>query len=105
MFVLFNRILLSVLLVLGLSMASGCASKKGIDASSTEAIIAGVSKGDNVRIKTKNDAVHKFVVTKITNKALYGDKVRVVYEDIQSVEVLDKDDVGEEKKGFWSRLF
>lgn len=105
MFVLFNRILMAVALVLGLSAASGCASKKGIDASSTEAIIAGVQKGDNVRIKTKNDAIHKFVVTKITNKALYGDKVRVVYDDIQSVEVLDQDAGDDGKKGFWSRLF
>ena len=104
----FRHVLLVLPLVLGLTVASGCSSRKVIDASSTEAIIASVDKGDQVRITTRNDAVHKFVVTKITNKALYGDNARVVYEDMQSVELLDKgdgdaDDDG--KGGFWSRLF
>lgn len=104
----FRHALLAAPLILGLAFASGCSSRKVIDASSTEAIIAGVDKGDEIRITTRNDAVHKFVVTKITNKALYGDNARVVYEDMQSVEVLDKgagpsSDDGE--GGFWSRLF
>lgn len=98
------RLLFSAFLALGLITAAGCASNAVIDASSTESIIAGVDKGDEVRIKTRKDAVHTFVVTKITNKALYGDNARVVYEDMAEVEVVGK---GGEKKegGFFSRLF
>ena len=104
----FRHALLVLPLVLGLAITSGCSSRKVIDASSTEAIIAGVDKGDQVRITTRNDAVHKFVITKITNKALYGDNARVVYEDMQSIQVLDKGKAKDEddgKGGFWSRLF
>ena len=60
-------------------------------------IINGVNKGDEVKISTKNGATHKFVVTKITNKALYGDNERVMYDDIQSIEVKGKE-------GFFSKL-
>lgn len=99
-----RRLLVPVLVVLSLAGLSACASKQPIDASSTESIIANVDKGDEVRIKTRKDALHTFVVTKITNKALYGDNARVVYEDMAEIEVIGK---GGEKKegGFFSRLF
>lgn len=104
----FRRVLIALPLALSLFVSGGCASKKAIDATSPEAVIAGVDKGDNVRVTTRNDVVHKFTVTKITNKALYGQNARVVYEDMAKVEVLDKkgkseDDDGE--GGFWSKLF
>jgi hypothetical protein len=96
--------MLCVALAVGLTGLAGCASKTTIDASSTESIIAGVNKGDAVRIKTRKDAVHTFVITKITNKALYGDNARVVYEDMAEVEVVGEG--GEEEEGgFFSRLF
>ena len=101
-----HRLLIAVPFALGLAAAGGCASKKPIDATSPEAVIAAVDKGDSVKVTTRNDVVHKFVVTKITNKALYGQNARVVYEDMTKVEVLDKekrDDDGE--GGFWSKLF
>lgn len=104
----FRLALIAVSLALGLGASAGCASKKAIDAGSTESIIAGVNKGDNVRITTKSDVVHKFEVTKITNKALYGDNARVVYDDMAKVEVLKKSKDGKEKEegeGFWSKLF
>lgn len=105
----FRNSLLVIPLALGLMMSAGCASKKVIDAGSPEAIIGGVNKGDTVRITTRNDVVHKFTVNRITNKALYGDDERVVYEDMQSVEVLKggaaKKSDGEYKGGFWSWLF
>lgn len=105
----FRHALIALPLAFGLLTGAGCASKKAIDASSTESIIAGVNKGDNVRVTTKSDVVHKFAVTKITNKALYGENTRVVYEDMAKVEVLKKSkDAKEEKKegeGFWSKLF
>lgn len=108
----FRSTLLVIPLALGLMVSAGCASKKTIDASSAESIIAGVNKGDTVRITTKNDVVHKFTVTRITNKALYGDSERVVYEDMQKVERVKasktaraKKEVSEEKEGFWGRLF
>ncbi|MGQ0697361.1 MAG: hypothetical protein ACT4PZ_03865 [Panacagrimonas sp.] len=102
-----TRLVVSIALVVGLAATMGCARKQVIDTSNTESIIAGVNKGDNVRITTKNDIVHKFTVTKITNKALYGDKARVVYDDMQKIEVMEKgeQEESEEKGGFWSRLF
>lgn len=99
----FRRCLIAVAVALSLFAVGGCASKKAIDASSAESVIAGVDKGDNVRITTRNDVVHKFVVTKITNKALYGQNERVIYEDMAKVEVLKKEE--KEGEGFWSKLF
>ena len=104
----FRRVLVAVCVALSLFAIGGCASKKTIDASSPESIIAGVNKGDNVKVTTKNDVVHKFVVTKITNKALYGQNARVVYEDMARVEILKKEKEKEKKEegeGFWSKLF
>ena len=101
----FRRVLIAVSIALSLFAAGGCASKKAIDATSAESVISGVNKGDNVRITTRNDVVHKFVVTKITNKALYGENERVVYEDMSKVEVLKKEKDKKEGEGFWSKLF
>jgi len=101
----FRRVLIAVSVALSLFAVGGCASKKAIDASSAESVIAGVNKGDNVRVTTRNDVVHKFVVTKITNKALYGENQRVVYEDMAKVEVLKKEKEKKEGEGFWSKLF
>jgi hypothetical protein len=101
----FRRVLISVSIALSLFAVGGCASKKAIDATSAESVISGVDKGDNVRITTRNDVVHKFVVTKITNKALYGENERVVYEDMSKVEVLKKEKDKKEGEGFWSKLF
>lgn len=102
--IVFVRAFLILMMALGLATMTGCASSRTIDASSTESIIAGVNKGDYVRVTTKTDVAHKFVITKITNKALYGDNERIVYEDMQKVEVL-KGGPKKEKGGFWSRLF
>ena len=101
----FRRVLIAVSIALSLFAVGGCASKKAIDATSAESVISGVDKGDNVRITTRNDVVHKFVVTKITNKALYGENERVVYEDMSKVEVLKKEKDKKEGEGFWSKLF
>lgn len=101
----FRRVMVAVCVTLSLFALGGCASKKAIDASSPESIIAGVNKGDNVRITTKNDVQHKFVVTKITNKALYGQNARVVYEDMAKVEILKKEKPEkQEGEGFFSKL-
>lgn len=102
----FRRVLIAVSVALSLFVAAGCASKKAIDASSPESVIAGVNKGDSVRVTTRNDVVHKFVITKITNKALYGENARVVYEDMAKVEVVKKEkEKKKEGEGFWSKLF
>jgi hypothetical protein len=101
----FRRVLVALSIALSLLAAGGCAHKKAIDAGSAESVIAGVNKGDSVRVTTKNDAVHKFTVTKITNKALYGENERVVYEDMAKVEVLKKEKEKKEGEGFWSKLF
>jgi hypothetical protein len=93
-----KNLMLAVSVAAVLAGASGCSSAKKIDATSSESIINGVNKGDEVKVGTKNGATHKFVVTKITNKALYGDNERVMYDDIQSIEVKGKE-------GFFSKLF
>ena len=93
-----KNLMLAVSVATVLAGASGCSSSKKIDPTSSESIINGVNKGDEVRVGTKNGATHKFVVTKITNKALYGDQDRVLYDDIQSIEVKGKE-------GFFSKLF
>lgn len=98
MLVPLKNLMLATAVAAVLAGASGCASEKKIDASSSESVINGVNKGDEVRVVTKNGATHKFVVTKITNKALYGDSERVVYDDMQSVEVKDKE-------GFFKKTF
>jgi hypothetical protein len=95
-----KNLMLAVSVAAVLVGTPGCASKKKIDAASSESIINGVNKGDEVRIVTKNGATHKFVVTKITNKGLYGENDRVVYDDMQQVEVK-----GKSGEGFFSKLF
>lgn len=110
MFATLARLLLVIPFAVGLMAASGCASKPKIDATSSESIIGGVNKGDRVRITTKNDVVHKFTVSRITNKALYGDNERITYEDMQKVEVTGKGkdgdkDAKEKEGGFFSKLF
>ena len=94
-------------LALAMVLGAGCGSKKVIEATSAEAVIAGVNRGDHVQITTRNDVVHTFTVTKITNKALYGSNARVVYEDMAKVEIKDspEDKEDEEEGGFWSKLF
>ncbi len=101
------RFVLILVFSLGFLGAGGCSSKKTIEATSAEAVIAGVNKGDQVVITTRNDSVEKFKVTKITNKALYGNSARVVYEDMQKVVVTKKadDDEDDEEGGFFSWLF
>lgn len=106
----FVRVLFVALFSLSVLATGACSSKKTIDATSAKAVIAGVNKGDYVIVTTRNDAVQKFKVTKITNKALYGNNARVVYEDMQKVVVskkADKSDEDEDEEGgsFWSRIF
>lgn len=103
----FRSALIAAPLALSLAFAAGCASKTVVDTTTAESIIAAVDKGDLVRLSTKNNVKHKFIVTKITNKALYGDDKRVVYEDIDQLEVdgKKKSKASSEEGGFWSRLF
>lgn len=74
-------------LALALLLAGGCASRKSIDTSTPEGIIQAVNRGDTVRVTTKNGTEHEFVVDRITNKALYGQSKRVVYEDVQALQI------------------
>lgn len=100
------RIFTATGLALALMFSVGCGSNDVIEATSAEAVISGVERGDHVRITTRNDVVHTFTVTKITNKALYGSSARVVYKDMAKVEVKDKpEEDGDEEGGFWSKLF
>jgi hypothetical protein len=71
----------------------GCAGHKQIEASSPDVVIQGVNVGDEVNINSKAGKHYRFVVTKITNKALYGEGVRVTYGEMSTVETKNKDGV------------
>ena len=94
-----RHVLVVLPLTFSLIAAGCCASRKMIDPSSTESIVAAVDKGDEVRIVTRNDVVHRFEVTKITNKALYGPRDRIVYEDIQTIEVTRRSGAKDDDEG------
>jgi hypothetical protein len=70
-----------------------CASNKQIEATSPDVVISGVNVGDEVSINSKAGKHYRFTVTKITNKALYGDGVRVTYAEMSTVETKNKDGV------------
>lgn len=70
-----------------------CAGNKQIEATSPDVVIAGVNVGDEVNIDSKAGKHYRFVVTKITNKALYGEGVRVTYTEMSTVETRNKDGV------------
>lgn len=74
-------------------LAGGCASEKVIQPSSPEAVAEFIDKGDEVQITSRNGKLYRFVVTKITNKALYGDGYRVTYDQIASIERKNPDGV------------
>lgn len=95
--------LIAAPLALSLLAAAGCSSNQKIDAATPESIINSVNKGDTVRVTTKSNVKHKFLVTKITNKALYGNDERIVYEDIDRIEVEGKSGGG--LKGLWNKVF
>lgn len=95
-----RSVLIAVPLALCLLTAAGCSHTQKIDTATPESIIGSVNKGDTVRITTKNNVKHKFQVTKITNKALYGSDLRIIYEDIDKIEV-----EGKSGESFWKKLF
>jgi hypothetical protein len=100
-------------LVLTAALLAACGSSKPkIDAATPDAVIAGVNRGDEVVITSKNGKRYRFFVTKITNKALYGDSYRVTYEEMAEVKIETrggrKSETPEqegEKQGFFERLF
>jgi hypothetical protein len=111
-----RNLLAAVPLALVLAVSSGCATRKGIDTSSPENIIEAVNRGDQVFVTTKNGAEHKFVISRITNKALYGDNKRIAYEDMETLRILDRGSAPkrssveqEEGEGFfkslWNKVF
>ena len=85
-----TELLKAVALSLSL-LSAACASTRQIEATSAEAVIEAVNKGDEVTIVTRNGKRYQFVVTKLTNKALYGDGYRVNYEDMATVELRNTD--------------
>jgi len=85
---------LRVLMLLTMSLTLyACSGNKPIQATSPEAVIAGVNVGDEVNIESKAGKHYRFVITKITNKALYGDGYRVNYADMATIETKNKDGV------------
>ncbi len=68
-----------------ITLTAACASKKAIDTGSPDSIIAAVNVGDEVNITSKNGKLYRFVVTRMTNKALYGDGYRVGYDEMASL--------------------
>lgn len=86
---------MSELLKLALAAAiafsiAGCFHKKTQVAASPEVVIKAVDVGDEVSITSKNGKLHRFIVTRMTNKALYGDGYKVTYGEMSSFEIKKK---------------
>lgn len=79
--------------LLAAATLSACGGRKAVQASSPDAVIAAVNVGDEVSINSKNGKHYRFVITKITNKALYGEGYRVYYNEMSTVETKNKDGV------------
>lgn len=82
-----RRISAAIAIAVPLCLAAGCASKGRVEVVNADNVIAAANKGDTVRITTIDGFKKKFVITKITNKALYGEGERVLYTDMRKVEL------------------
>lgn len=86
----FQRLLAAALLGVTTACSSG---PKAMPVTSTESVIHAVNVGDEVSITSKNGKLFRFVITKMTNKALYGDGYRVTYDEMATIERKNKDGV------------
>lgn len=103
------RRLMTLLMLLALA---GCASTRELETVNAENVIAAVDRGDEVKITALNGFEYRFVVTKITNKALYGSDERVLYSEMKTVAVKkagqDKAEgpgLGQQVQDFFNRIF
>ena len=69
---------------------TGCFHKKTQVAASPEVVIKAIDVGDDVSITSKNGKLHRFIVTRMTNLALYGDGYKVTYGEMSSFEIKKK---------------
>jgi hypothetical protein len=91
-----------ILIIAAMSLtAFACAGNKAIPASSPDVVIAAVNVGDEVSIESKAGKHYRFVITKITNKALYGEGYRVYYADMATIETKDNKDGVFKRIGNW----
>ena len=79
----------SIFLVLFL--VGGCSTMKPIDMSPEEVqekISAGevLGVGDDVKLTTRDNAVHEFKVTSITDEQVLGDNIEIPIDDIVGIE-------------------
>ncbi|MGB0956152.1 MAG: hypothetical protein ACPGZP_09160 [Panacagrimonas sp.] len=86
-----------------------CAGKPRVEDTTAENVISAVNRGDTVRATSRTGIEHEFVVTRITNKALYGDDKRLTYDKMASVEVVKRGSRRQKVKtgepGWFSRLW
>ena len=81
---------LALAAIIAFSIA-GCSShRKAQVAASPDVVIKAVDIGDEVLITSKNGKLHRFIVTRMTNKALYGDGYKVTYGEMSSFEIKKK---------------
>ena len=70
--------------------AAGCSHKKTQVAASPDVVIKAVDVGDDIAVTSKNGKLYRFIVTRMTNKALYGDGYKVTYGEMNSFEIKKK---------------
>jgi uncharacterized lipoprotein YajG len=77
----------TIALVFAALLLAACSGTKRIDTSSPDQVIAGVNVGDQVVITSKAGKHYRFIVSKMTNKALYAaDGTKVTYAEMDKVE-------------------
>lgn len=83
--------LLKLALAAGIAFSiAGCSHRETQAAASPEGVIKAVDVGDDVAITSNSGKLHRFIVTRMTNKALYGDGYKVTYGEMRSFEIKKK---------------
>jgi len=75
-----------LVLILCLSLATGCTSLKPLASAEPQTIIAEIKPGDTVRLTTRDGRVREFTVQEVTMQQLVGEQERVNLSDITEIE-------------------
>lgn len=87
-----------VALLLMTQLMLSCSFDPPIRPDDPESIISGIRIGNEVVIVSHKGRISRFVVNRVTNKALYGEGYRVGFDEIKSIEV-------EGRGGIFSKIF
>ena len=77
----------SIVLLVCMSLATGCTTFKPMAAANTEVIPSRIKPGDEVRLTTRDGRVREFIIKEVTDKQLVGENESVVdLSDITDIE-------------------